>query len=136
MKPIYLSANDALGSEHCAYYENVLSACLLWTRLHLDDFRYSEEIEAYYRAFEKSDEFSKSFLAQEFKCRVAQVVIFSHYGKNSEAKEALEDTLEMCRPGFKGKLYNILQKHRYTETLPLTPEVTDFLKRAKASLLR
>lgn len=132
----YLSAIEALGDEHCTYYENVLSVRLLRTRLYIDDFRYSEEAEAYYLAFQKSNEFSKSFLAQDFQCRIAEIVIFTHYGKTAEAKEALEAALEMCRPGFKGKLYNILQKHRYFESLLLTPEVTEFLKRAKASLLR
>lgn len=131
----YLSANEALGSEHHTYYENVLSSRLLWMRLHIDDFRYSEEAETYYRDFEKSGEFSKSFLQQDFKCKVAQIVIFSHYGKYAEAKTALEAALEMCRPNFKGKLYDLLQKHRCTEVLPLIPEVTRFLKRSKAELL-
>ena len=100
----------------------------------MDNFRYSEETKTYYRAFERSDEFSKSFLHQEFKCKVAQIVIFSHYGKYAEAKAALEASLEMCRPNFKGKLYGLLQKHRYTEVLPLTPEVTRFLQCSKAYL--
>lgn len=130
----YLSANEALGGEHHAYYENVLSSLLLWARLHMDTFRYSEETETYYRAFERSDEFSKSFLHQEFKCKVAQIVIFSHYGKYAEAKAALEAALEMCRPNFRGNLYGLLQKHRYTEVLPFTPEVVRFLKRSQTYL--
>lgn len=130
----YLSANEALGGEHHAYYENVLSSRLLWARLHMDTFRYSEETETYYRAFERSDEFSKSFLHQEFKCKVAQIVIFSHYGKYAEAKAALEAALEMCRPNFRGNLYGLLQKHRYTEVLPFTPEVARFLKRSQTYL--
>lgn len=32
----YLSANEALGGEHHAYYENVLSSRLLWARLHME----------------------------------------------------------------------------------------------------
>lgn len=129
-----MSANEALGGEHHAYYENVLSSRLLWARLHMDTFRYSEETETYYRAFERSDEFSKSFLHQEFKCKVAQIVIFSHYGKYAEAKAALEAALEMCRPNFRGNLYGLLQKHRYTEVLPFTPEVARFLKRSQTYL--
>ena len=52
----------------------------------------------------------------------------------AEAKAALEAALEMCRPNFRGNLYGLLQKHRYTEVLPFTPEVARFLKRSQTYL--
>lgn len=76
-------------------------------------------------------EFSKAFVNNEFKIKVASIVILRHHGKNDEAKQLLQSVSKMCDLDFRGKLHRILAKHHYKETLTLTPEVKRFLKTVK-----
>ncbi len=126
----YLLAKDALGSDHPEYVEE-LSKDLMWMKLHVDSFQYSVELEAYLSCYEKTSDFSKSFVKAEFKVAVAKIVILMHHGRFTEAKQFLEKAKGICKPNYVGKLYNILDGHRYYESRNTTPEATAFIKHLK-----
>ncbi|MBQ8795717.1 MAG: hypothetical protein IJZ54_04775 [Clostridia bacterium] len=126
----YLLAKEALGSDHPEYVEE-LSKDLMWMKLHMDSFKYSVELEEFLSCYEKTNNFSKSFVNAEFKVAVANIVISMHYGKLDEAKGYLEKAKEMCKPNYVGKLYDILARHKYYESLNTTSEALDFVRRLK-----
>lgn len=123
----YLLAKDALGPDHPEYTEE-LSKDLFWMKLHIDSFRYSAELEDYLLCYEKAGDFSQSFVNSEFRLAVANIVISLHYGKTDEAKEHLETARRICKPDYIGKLYSILARHKYHESLKITPEAKAFVK--------
>jgi len=126
----YLLAKNALGEDHPDY---VMELCkdLLWMKLHIDSFSYSTELKEYLLCYEKMNGFSKSFVNNEFRLAVANVVVFLHESKIENAKEQLEIAKEICRPNYVGKLYNILARHKYYESLNTTPESIAFIKKLK-----
>lgn len=126
----YLLAKNALGEDH-PDYATELSKHLLWMKLHIDSFGYSPELKEYLLCYEKADGFSKSFVNSEFILAVANIVVFLNEGKIENAKEQLEIAKEICKPNYEGKLYNILTRHKYYETLNTTPESIAFIKKLK-----
>ncbi len=126
----YLLANEALGSDHPSYVQE-LSKDLMWMKLHVDSFKYSAELEEYLYCYEKSDDFSKSFINAEFKVAVAQIVIHMQYEKIDEAKHFLEKAKKIIRPNYIGKLKSILDRHKYSESLNTTPESIAFIRKLK-----
>ncbi len=126
----YLAAKNALGTDHPDYV-NELSRYLFWTKLHIDSFRYSPELEEYYLCYTTTDDFSKSFINNEFKLCVANIVISLYHGNTADAKNALEKAKEICRPNYFGKLHNILARHKCEETFNTTPEAMAFIKSVK-----
>ena len=126
----FLLAKEALGSERTTYIQE-LSKELLWMKLHIDSFSYSTELEDYYLCYLKSEGLSKSFVNSEFRVAVAKIIISLHYGKTDEAKQSLEIAKEICQPNYKGKLFNLLSRHNYVESLKSTPEVIEFLNSIK-----
>ena len=82
----YLLAKNSLGEEHPESVKE-LSKYLLWMKLHIDSFSYSEEMEEYYLKYTQAPEFSKAFLNSEIKLSIANIVISLHYGKIEEAKK-------------------------------------------------
>ena len=126
----YLLAKEALGLDHPKYVED-LSKDLMWMKLHIDSFNYSPELEAYLSCYEKTGDFSKSFVNAEFKVAIANIVISLHHGRFDEAKQFLEKARGICKPNYVGKLYNILVRHTYHESLNTTPEAIDFVQQLK-----
>ena len=126
----YLLAREALGQDHPGYVEE-LSKDLLWMKLHVDSFKYSVELEEYLSCYEKTSDFSKSFVNTEFKVTVANIVISMHHGRFDEAKQFYEKVKGICKPNYVGKLYNILARHKYHETLNTTPEAITFIQQIK-----
>lgn len=126
----YLLAKEALGLDHPQYVEE-LSKDLMWMKLHVDSFQYSVELEEYLSCYEKTNNFSKSFVNAEFKVAVVSIVISMHHGKHDEAKQFLEKANGICRPNYIGKLYNILTRHRYQESLCSTPEAIAFVQQLR-----
>lgn len=124
----YLRAKEALGTDHINYVQE-LSKYLMWMKLHSDSFEYSAKLEEYLSCYEKCDDFSKLFVNSEFKVVVTNIVICMHYEKLKEAKQFLERAKEICRPNYVGKLFNILVRHNYRESLKTTPESIDFIRR-------
>lgn len=123
----YLLAKEALGLDHPQYVEE-LSEDLMWMKLHVDSFKYSVELEEYLSDYEKTSDFSKSFVNAEFKLTIANIVISMHYGRIDEAKQFLETARGICKPNYAGKLYNILTRHKYHESLNTTPEAIIFIE--------
>lgn len=97
-------------------------------KLHIDSFRYSEEMQNDYYHYLKTDGFSQSFVNSRFRLAVGNIVISLHYGKIDEAKRSLEVAKEICKPNFTGKLHRVLGKHNYHESLTATPESIAFIK--------
>lgn len=126
----YSLAKEALGLDHPEYVEE-LSKDLMWMKLHVDSFKYSVELEEYLSCYEKTSDFSKSFVNAEFKVAVANIVISMHHGRFDEAKQFHEKAKGICKPNYIGKLYNILARHKYYESLNTTPEATAFVKSLK-----
>lgn len=126
----YLLAKEALGQDHPGYVEE-LSKDLMWMKLHMDSFKYSVELEEYLSCYEKTSDFSKSFVNAEFKVAVANIVISMHHRRFVEAKQFHEKAKGICKPNYVGKLYNILARHKYYESLNTTPEATAFIKHLK-----
>ena len=126
----YLLAKNTLGEDNFEY-ERILSVDLLWMKLHIDCFCYSQELENYYSHYIEANEFSKLLINNEFRAAIAEIVIFLHYGKTDEARKSLEKAKKICQPNYIGKLYNILARHNYKETLNTTPEVMKFIKKIK-----
>ena len=126
----YLSANEALGANHPEYTQE-LSIHLLWMKLHIDSFSYSAESEEYFVCYKKTDDYSKAFVNNEFKSAVANIVISLHYGNIDEAKQSLNIALKVCKPDYIGKLFNLLKRHNYRESLNATKESLDFIKNLK-----
>lgn len=126
----YLRAKEALGDDRADYIEE-LSKDLMWMKLHIDSFKYSVELEEYLSCYERTDDFSKSFINSEFKVAVTNIVICVHYGRIDEAKQFLERAKEICRPNYVGKLFNILARHNYKESLKATSESIAFVRRLK-----
>ncbi|MBQ8909602.1 MAG: hypothetical protein IJY91_01025 [Oscillospiraceae bacterium] len=127
---VYLLAKEALGLDHPEYVEE-LSKDLMWMKLHVDSFKYSVELEEYLSCYEKTSDFSKSFVNAEFKVAIANIVISMHHGRFDEAKQFLEKAKSICKPNNVGKLYNILARHKYYESLNTTPEAIAFIKHLK-----
>jgi len=127
----YTQARSVLGSDHPEYYAE-LAKEIMWMRLHIDSFNYSEELENLLDLYKQfSDDFDKAILNNEFKITVASIVVSVNHGRIDEAKHYLESARNMCRPGYIGRLYNILKRHNYEEDLKATRESVAFVKRLK-----
>lgn len=121
----FITAMEAVkGNE---FYEPSIAYELAWTRLHIDDFKYSLELEVYRDLLLKDDIFGKSLRINEFRYTLTAIVIALHYNRTEEACELLQQAKEIASPSYEGKLKDILARHRATEVLSLTPEVISFL---------
>ena len=123
-------AKESLGTEHPEYVKQI-SKDLMWMKLHIDSFCYSQELENYYSCYVTTDDFSKSFIENEFRLVIANLVISLHHGNTVEAKEALDKAKEISNPSYLGKLCNILARHNYKETFKTTREAKNFIKNIK-----
>lgn len=126
----YLLAKEALGFDHPEYVEE-LSKDLMWMKLHVDSFKYSVELEEYLSYYEKTSDFSKSFVDAEFKVTIANIVTSMHHGRVDEVKQFLKKARGICKPNYTGKLYSILARHKYNELLNTTPEALAFVRQFK-----
>ncbi|MBE5759255.1 MAG: hypothetical protein E7332_04410 [Clostridiales bacterium] len=127
----YLLAKEALGAENPEYVAE-LSKNLLWMKLHIDSFKYSVELEEYLSCYEEeTDVFSKAFVNTEFMVAVANIVISVYHGNITEARQFHKKAKEICKPNYLGKLYQILLKHNYRESLNTTPEAIAFVRQLK-----
>lgn len=123
---VYLMAMDSLG-ENGEGYKKELSGELCWMRLHIDSFQYSKEVENLFSKYNETDEFSKGFINSEFKIAIIQLIISLHHNDKSSAQEAYRKATAIYSPSYIGKLHHIFSRHKYTETLKITPEVKKFL---------
>ncbi len=126
----YLRAKEAPGSDHPEYVAE-LSKDLMWMKLHMDSFKYSVELEEYFSCYEKTSDFSKSFINAEFKAAIAKTVISMYHGRIDEAKQFLKIAKSIYQPYYVGKLYNTLARHQTYESLHTTPEAIAFVRQFK-----
>ena len=103
--------------------------CLLNMKMHIDNFKYSEELERYYELCLAEDDFSKAFLNHMFILVLAEYIIADYYGNQQDRCKAYDTIHEMIEPGYKGSLYKCLKKHKYEERLKITKESIAFLNR-------
>ena len=100
-------------------------------KLHVDSFKYSTELEKYLTGYESAGDFSKAFINSTFRLAVAKAVVALHYGKTTEAKQALETARQIAGPAYKGPLHALLARHNYREELNITPEAALFIRKLK-----
>ena len=126
----YHKAADVLNKNQISYQRSI-AGNLLWMLLHVDDFKYSEQLETYYVLFSKIDDFQKAFINNEFRIAVAEIVIFLHKGMRDEAAAAYEKATRLCSPNIVSRIQNILDKHGVKDSLKNTSECAAFLKTVK-----
>ena len=88
---------------------------------------FRSELEEYFCCYNKSNDFSISFVNAEFKAAVAAIVIAIRYEKIAEAKKALETAKAICGLEYAGKLKSILAQHKFQKSLNATPESIAFV---------
>ena len=126
----YQKAADVLNKDQISYQRSI-SGNLLWMLLHVDNFKYSEQLEKYYMLFSETDDFEKAFINNEFRIAVAEIVIFSWKGMQNEAALAYEKAIRLSAPNIVSRIQGILDKHKVKDTLKSTPECVAFLKTVK-----
>ncbi len=119
----------SLDPRNFASYQQSLALDLFWVKLHMDDFQYSPELEKYYNIALEDSKFARAFLGHRFRSAVAEIIICLHYAQKDKAKAAYKRAIELCAPGYKGDLYELLKKHRYTESLKVTDQCAAYLNR-------
>ena len=112
-------------------YQRTISGNLMWMLLHVDHFKYSEQLEKYYALFTETDDFEKALINNEFRLAVAEIVIFSHKGLRNEAAEAYQKAIRLSAPNVVSRIQGLLNKHNFRDTLKNTPECAAFLKKAR-----
>ena len=123
----YRKAADVLSNDRISY-QRTISGNLMWMLLHIDVFKYSEQLEEHYALFSEIDDFEKAFINNEFRIAVAEIVIFSYKGIPDKAEAALERALRFSNPNIVSRIQGILNKHRIKDVLKNTPECAAFLK--------
>lgn len=126
----YQKAADVLSKDQLSY-QRTISGNLMWMLLHIDDFKYSEQLEKHYTLFSEIDDFEKAFINNEFRIAVAEIVIYSYKGITDKAAAALERALRLSNPDIVSRIQEILDKHRVKDRLKNTPECAAFLKSVK-----
>ncbi len=126
----YQKAVDVLRNDQISY-QRTISGNLMWMLLHVDDFKYSEQLEKYYTLFSEIDDFEKAFINNEFRIAVAEIVFYSYKGITDKAATALERALRLSNPDIVSRIHGILDKHRVKDRLKNTPECAAFLKTVK-----
>lgn len=127
----YVKAYETLSEEQTAY-RRATAGDLLWMRLHIDGFGYSEELERYYDLFRETDDIQKTFINNEFRLCVARIVIFRHKGMTEEARRSCEKAFMLCGPDAVSRMKDVLNKHGAEDVLIVTPECSAFLKSVNA----
>jgi tetratricopeptide (TPR) repeat protein len=126
----YRKAAEALGNDRISY-QRTISGNLMWMLLHIEGFKYSEQLEQYYALFSEIDDFEKAFINNEYRIAVAEIVIYSCKGITDKAEAALERALRLSNPNIVSRIQGILDKHRVKDALKNTPECVAFLKTVK-----
>ena len=126
----YRKAADVLSNDQISY-QRTIAGNLMWMLLHVDGFKYSEQLEKYYTLFSEIDDIEKAFINNEFRIAVAEIVIYSYKGITDKAAAALERALRLSNPDIVSRIQGILDKHRVKDRLKNTPECAAFLKTVK-----
>ncbi len=124
----YLKAEAALGDEHTSYLGDI-SLRILWTKLHIDDFEYSDMLNKYYSIYLSKFSDKNELINDMYKRRVAQIVISIHNGDAEAAANALKEAKLISMPGFSGPMTALLSYHNYNDKLNTSKEAKRFLKR-------
>lgn len=102
--------------------------CLLDTKIHVDNFKYSDDMKQYYDLCLKENDFSRSFLQHQFILKLAEYIIADHNNDLDDKSNAYDAINEMIEPEYRGLLYKHLKKHSYEEKLRISKECRKFLK--------
>ena len=102
--------------------------CLLDTKMHVDNFRYSDEMKFYYDLCLAENSFSQSFMQYQFILKLAEYIIADYHNDSDGKIKAYEAISEMIKPGYRGLLYKLFKKHKHEEKLKITKECKLFLK--------
>lgn len=119
---IYVSIFPNIGG-----FKGSFPWCLLDMKMHVDNFKYSEEMKQYYELCLAESDFSKAFLQHRFVLTLADYIIADYHNNPDEKSNAYDAICEMIEPGYRGALYECLRKHKYDEKLKITKECRAFL---------
>ena len=130
----YRLALEAVPAEQHDRYAPDSAARMLVCRLHIDEFRYSDELRSLYEQAQKLDQFSRSFQKNLFYTALAQIILSMQDGDLPAARDAYARASAMLRPGFKGPLTALLKRKGYRESTGATRQARAFLKCLKKEL--
>lgn len=119
---------SSLGTSTMQSYRENLSIELLWVKLHANGFRYSPDLEEYYRLTAGAGAFERAFLQHRFCSALAEIVVALHHRQLERARAAYECAMTICKPDYHGALYQLLKKHQYEESLRMTDEARAYLQ--------
>ena len=109
-------------------YRGDIASQLLWTRMHIDGFMYSEELETYCGEIKGSaNPLSKSFVNNQFRVAVAESIIALHSGDTTLAKQKKEEAKRIASPSCRSNMQDILDRHHFEDKLVITGECKRFL---------
>ncbi|MBQ6182214.1 MAG: hypothetical protein IJK31_11095 [Ruminococcus sp.] len=123
----YIMARSALGEEHPDYIPSI-TLNILWTKLHIDGFVFSESISELYNKSNKINSLEKDFITNEYKLLVAKLPILENQGKTEKMICTLKTALKMINGNRTSRLNILLSKHRMIDNLQTTPESEKYLK--------
>ena len=103
--------------------------CLLDTKMQVDNFMYSPELEKYIVLCEQMDEFNKSFVNHQFILELAKYIVADYYNDSNNKEKTLINIKTISKPEYKGPLYELLKRKRYNEQLNITDRCRSFLKK-------
>ncbi len=127
----YLKSWDAIKDNEENTYKQLLSGDLMWMRIHIDKFKYSETLEEYYRMFKKISGVERDFIKNEYRLAVTEIVIFKKYNMKEEARRAYNDAVRISKPDYVSHAQAMLSSHGVVDELRTTPECIRFLKHVR-----
>lgn len=126
--------NDALSAidpgKQSAYYAEFASH-LMRMEMHINNFKYTDDLEKYYNIAIRTDAFSQAFQKKRFYRLIAEIIIYTKHNDLSRAKAAFASANEMLHPDFTGSLTRLLNRKGYAESNGASKESLDFLRRVK-----
>jgi len=111
--------------------ENYRISCaidMMWLKMHIDNFEYSEELENFFITYQNENEFSKALRINQFKTTIAEIIIMLHYGKQENARSAYSKVHEIMCSEYKGTFDSVLKNHKISEKLEITTAVSEYLE--------
>lgn len=129
----YNMARSVLGEEHSAYIPSI-SLDILWTKLHIDNFQYSERIKELYNISNGISDFEKGFTEIRYKLLIAKIVILMNTEWSTELIIEIKNALKLISNN-NSYFNSILIKHKIDDKLNPTPESIHFLTKLNQELI-
>lgn len=130
-KKAYIEALESIESDERADYYSEYATHMMRMEMHINNFKYTDDLENYYNTAIQEDGFSQGFQKKKFYCLLAQIIIFCEHSDLKNAKEAYLAATGMLRPGFIGPLTLLLKRKGFNESTGATKPALAFLRKVK-----